>query len=54
MRSPVTWFLILLGVTVVGPYLLGVRPRRRRDWLAIAITIAFMAVILFQGYVRSR
>ena len=43
MRSAGTWFLVLLGVCIVGPYVLGVRPRTRRQWIYIALTIAFLA-----------
>ena len=35
-----------MAVCLVGPYVLGVRPRTRRDWQYIAITIAFLAWIL--------
>ena len=41
-----TWFLILAGVCIVGPYVLGVRPRTRRDWVYLALTIAFLAWVL--------
>jgi hypothetical protein len=43
MRSASVWFLILLGVCIVGPYVLGVRPRTRRQWVGVAVTIAFLA-----------
>jgi hypothetical protein len=46
MRSAGTWFLILAGVCIVGPYVLGVRPRTRRDWVYLALTFAFLAWIL--------
>jgi hypothetical protein len=46
VRSPTTWFAILVGVCVLGPYVLGVPPRTRRQWLWIAITIAFLAWLL--------
>jgi hypothetical protein len=46
MESPSTWFLILAGVCVGGPYLLGVRPRTRRQWRYVTLTIAFLAWIL--------
>lgn len=44
--SALTWFLILAVVCMAGPYLLGVRPRTRRDWLYIALAIAFLAWVL--------
>jgi hypothetical protein len=46
MRSAGTWFFILAGVCLVGPYVLGVRPRTRRDRVYLALTIAFLAWIL--------
>jgi hypothetical protein len=46
MRSSVTWFAILAAICLVGPYLLGVRPRTRRHWLYLAVTLAFLAWIL--------
>jgi hypothetical protein len=46
MKSAGTWFLILLGVCVVAPYLFGVRPRNRRQWTYLAVTIAFLAWLL--------
>jgi len=46
MKSSMTWFLILTAVCVAGPYLLGVRPRTRRQWLYLAVAVAFLAWIL--------
>lgn len=46
MRSFWTWFLVLLVASMVAPYALGVRPRTRRDWLALALTIAFLMWLL--------
>ena len=46
LKSPDTWFVILTAACLVGPYLLGVPPRARRQWVYIAITIAFIAWIL--------
>ena len=46
MRSVDTWFLLLAGACIVGPYILGVRPKTRRDWVYLALTIAFLAWIL--------
>jgi hypothetical protein len=55
MRSPGIWFVILAGACVTGPYLLGVRPTRRRDWVYLAITIAFLAWVLpLMAPLRSR
>jgi hypothetical protein len=55
MRSALTWFLILAGVCIGGPYVLGVRPRTRRDWIYLALTLAFLAWVLpLMISVRSR
>ena len=55
MRSPVTWFVILAGVCVAGPYLLGARPTTRRHWVYLAITLAFLAWVLpLMASLRSR
>jgi hypothetical protein len=54
MRSAGTWFLVLALVCVIGPYLLGVRPRTRRQWSYLAITLAFLAwVLAFMTSLRS-
>jgi len=55
MRSPVTWFVILAGACVAGPYLLGVGPTTRRHWVYLAITLAFLAWVLpLMASLRSR
>jgi hypothetical protein len=55
MKSPLTWFAVLVAVCVGGPYLLNVRPRTRAQWAWLAITITFLAWILpLMGSVRSR
>jgi hypothetical protein len=46
IRSASTWFVILAGVCIVGPYVLGVRPRTRRERVYLALTIAFLAWLL--------
>jgi hypothetical protein len=46
VRSPTTWFVVLAGVCVAGPYLLGVRPKTPRQWWYVAIAIAFLAWLL--------
>ena len=45
-RDPSLWFVIILVTCVVGPYLFGVRPKTRRDWVLIGIAIAFAAWLL--------
>jgi hypothetical protein len=32
VRSPTTWFLVLAGICVAGPYVLGVRPKTPQQW----------------------
>lgn len=55
MTSAATWFLVLAGVCVAGPYILGVRPRTPRQRLYIAVTVAFLAwVLLLMVSLRSR
>ncbi len=53
MKSPLTWYVILTVVCVAGPYLLGVRPRTRRDWLWLMVTEAFITWLL-AGFVFLR
>jgi hypothetical protein len=47
LRSPDTWALALTAACIVGPYVLGVRPRTEREWMYIAVAIAFIVWILF-------
>jgi hypothetical protein len=55
MRSVAAPFLILVGVCIAGPYVLGVRPRTRRQWIYIALAIAFLAWVLpLAAPLRSR
>jgi hypothetical protein len=55
MNSAATWFLVLAGVCVAGPYLLGVRPKTRRQWQYLALTVGFLAWVLpFMASLRSR
>jgi hypothetical protein len=53
LRSHGFWFFVLLSTCIVGPYALGVRPRTRRDWLFIALTIAFVSWMLLMAPLRS-
>ncbi len=46
MNSAGTWFLVLAGTCIAGPYLLGVRPKTKPQWLYLAITIGFLAWVL--------
>jgi hypothetical protein len=46
MRSATTWFLVLAAVCIGGPYLMGVRPKSRRDWVGLAVVLAFLTLVL--------
>lgn len=46
MNTASTWFLVLAALCIAGPYLLGVRPRTRRQWRCIVAALAFLAWIL--------
>ena len=55
MNSAGSWFLLLLLLCILGPYVLGVRPKTRRDWTCIAITIGFIAwALILMAPLRSR
>ena len=55
MKSTGTWFLVLTAICVAGPYVLGVRPRTRRQWFYLTVTLAFLAWILpLMSSLRSR
>ena len=40
------WFVVLTACCLAGPYALDVRPKTRRQWQYIAVTIAFLAWVL--------
>jgi len=46
LKSPITWFVILVASCLFGPYILGVAPKTRRQWTYVAIVLAFIAWIL--------
>jgi hypothetical protein len=54
MKSHGSWFLLLLAICILGPYVLGVRPKSNRQWAYIAITVAFIAWVLLMAPLRSR
>jgi hypothetical protein len=46
MGTLFAWYVLLLLVTAVGPYVLGVRPRSSRQWHYVSVTIAFLTWLL--------
>jgi len=46
MSAAQLWFVVLAGVCVGAPYVLGVQPRTRRQWTFVAVAIAFLAWVL--------
>jgi hypothetical protein len=46
LKSSTFWFVVLALASVAGPYVLRVPPRTRRQWLYIAITLAWLAWLL--------
>jgi hypothetical protein len=46
LRSFAFWFLILSMTCLVAPYAVGMPPRSRHDWLALALIIAFLSWLL--------
>jgi hypothetical protein len=46
MRTPWAWCILLVSLCVLAPYLLGIRPRRRKDWILLTLTIAFLTWLL--------
>jgi hypothetical protein len=55
MTPAAWWFVALLILCVLLPYLLGVRPRQARDWRHLTIAIAFLTWLLLGfGFLYSR
>jgi hypothetical protein len=46
MRTPLFWYLFLVLVCIVGPYLLGVRPVTRAHWAMLTVAIVFLTWLL--------
>jgi len=46
VKSPTFWFVVLAVASTLGPYVLRVPPRTRRQWLYISITLALLAWLL--------
>jgi hypothetical protein len=53
MRNLLVWYVLLVIACVAGPYLLGIRPRRHKDWIRLTVTIAFLTWLL-AGFVSVR
>ena len=54
VRTAFDWYIVLLTCCIAAPYLFGVRPRSRRDWLWLTAAIAFLTWLLAGfGTVRS-
>ena len=48
-------FLLLAAICILGPYVLHVQPKTRKQWVYLAITLAFLAwVLLLMAPLRSR
>jgi hypothetical protein len=55
MSSANTWFLVLAGICMAGPYALGLRPRTARERFYVALTVGFLAwILLLMAGLRSR
>jgi len=55
MDAAAVSFLVLVAVSLAGPYVLGVAPRTPRQWLCLALTLAFLAWLLpLMASLRSR
>jgi hypothetical protein len=46
MRTPLAWCIFLVACCMLAPYLLGVRPKTRRDWILITAAITFLTWLL--------
>ena len=53
MRTLLDWYLLLISLTIVMPYLTGVPPRCERDWRYVRIAVAFLTWLLV-GLVSAR
>ena len=47
------WLIILLMLCVAGPYVFKIGPRRRMDWIALTVAMAFL-VWLLGGFTSLR
>ena len=53
MRTPLSWYVLLVSVITIAPYVLGIPPRTPQQWRYVAITIAFLTWLLL-GFASVR
>ena len=46
MRTPMIWLLVIVGALMAVMYVGGLRPKSRRQWLWVALVIAFSVWLL--------
>jgi len=55
MDAAAASFVALAAVSLAGPYVLGIPPRTRRQWVCLVLTLAFLAWLLpLMASLRSR
>ncbi len=55
MRATISLFLVLVAGCIAALYVLRLRPKTHRQWVYLAITIAFLAWMLpLMAALRSR
>jgi hypothetical protein len=47
------WLVVLLALCVACPYALRIQPRRRADWIALTVAMAFL-IWLLGGFISVR
>lgn len=53
MRTLFSWYLLLVSLTMVLRYLIGIPPRCERDWRYIRVAVAFLTWLL-RGFGSAR
>jgi hypothetical protein len=46
MRAPYLWSLAIITACIAAAYVFKVGPRTRRQWTLVAITLAFVLLVL--------
>ena len=46
MRTPLFWYVLLVVICMIAPYVLGVRPVSRSDWVYLRTAIGFLTWLL--------